>query len=290
MEINSPVFSIIIPTYNRCNLLKRCLDSVINQTYPNWEAIIIDNNSNDSTLDLLKSYIDERIVVINNPIRIIAVSRNLGIKTAKGDWICFLDSDDWWNCNKLEVCSHHLADSDFIYHNCITDSGKKIISGDITDTEISNELIIQGNPFVNSSIVIRKSIINAIGLMDESPELKAIEDFDYWIRVSLYTKRFYYIDKILGTYYIGENSASQNIMQVKKEKLIYLKYAQRLSVYHKIIAYCKMHFRCARIYHSLKYYRKASIHYLISCLLLTDPLLVFKSLIGIILSSLHIVK
>ena len=114
----TPFVSIIIPTYNRAKLVGKALKSIIDQTYKNWEVIVIDNHSTDDTDKIFKNFIDPRIryFKIHNH-GIIAKSRNFGIKMAKGEWIAFLDSDDWWTNDKLEVCFNNINDNvDFIYH------------------------------------------------------------------------------------------------------------------------------------------------------------------------------
>ena len=96
--------SIILPTYNRASsFLKEAIDSVINQSYMNWELIVIDNNSTDNTIDLVESYKSNKIFIyqINNN-GVIAKSRNLGIEKSSGDYVAFLDSDDFWYKNKLQ--------------------------------------------------------------------------------------------------------------------------------------------------------------------------------------------
>ena len=100
-----PLFSVIIPTYNRAGILSRSVDSVLSQTYYNFELIIIDNGSTDDTQQfLIDNYQDERIVYhyqegSGSP----ASPRNAGISSAKGHWICFLDSDDRWHPSKLQL-------------------------------------------------------------------------------------------------------------------------------------------------------------------------------------------
>lgn len=84
------LFSIIIPSYNSALFIRRCLDSLLKQTYSNWEAIVIDNHSTDDTVSIVKSYGDSRIqcYLIHNE-GVIAKSRNYGITFAKGDYVCF---------------------------------------------------------------------------------------------------------------------------------------------------------------------------------------------------------
>jgi len=91
-----PFFSIVIPTYNQGNLLSKCLESVLFQSFRDFEIIVIDNNSTDTTNKIIKKF---KKKIIYKKIRnkgVIAKSRNLGIRIAKGKWIAFLDSDDIW--------------------------------------------------------------------------------------------------------------------------------------------------------------------------------------------------
>jgi len=116
-----PLISIIIPTYNHANYLSKALESVINQSFQNWEAIVIDNQSIDETRKIISGYRDSRIKYLrisNNGV--VAKSRNAGIMMAKGKWIAFLDSDDWWVKNKLKICHNIIKkknDIDLIYHD-----------------------------------------------------------------------------------------------------------------------------------------------------------------------------
>ena len=113
------LISIVIPTYNHGTYLKRALQSVLDQTYLNWEAIVIDNHSTDDTAEIMTNFNDQRIKYLkihNNGV--IAASRNAGINIAKGEWIAFLDSDDWWTEDKLEICFKNINDEiDLVYHD-----------------------------------------------------------------------------------------------------------------------------------------------------------------------------
>lgn len=115
----SPLVSIILPTYNRALCIERAVSSVICQTLSNWELIIIDNNSTDNTVELIDNFKDVRISITkieNNGI--VARSRNLGISLASGTFVAFLDSDDWWVPEKLEIAVSALQDGhDVVYHD-----------------------------------------------------------------------------------------------------------------------------------------------------------------------------
>ena len=103
------IVSIIIPTYKRVEKLKRAIDSVLSQTFTNWELIIIDNHSLDGTKELVDDYNNPKIkmLLIKNNGNI-AKSRNLGIKKSNGKYLALLDSDDLWVPNKLQICINAL--------------------------------------------------------------------------------------------------------------------------------------------------------------------------------------
>ena len=104
-----PFFSIILPTYNQSDFLKKSINSILSQTFQNWELLIIDNNSTDNTDNVIQSFQDNRIKVykINNQ-NILAKSRNLGIKKSTSSWLCFIDSDDIWYPKKLEITKKYI--------------------------------------------------------------------------------------------------------------------------------------------------------------------------------------
>ena len=111
--------SVVIPTYNRAHDLARAVDSVLKQTYPHWEALVIDNHSTDSTSEVVHQFNDKRIryfEIANNGV--IAASRNLGIHHSRGDFIAFLDSDDLWKNDKLGKSIFWLNSGfDVVYHD-----------------------------------------------------------------------------------------------------------------------------------------------------------------------------
>lgn len=102
-------FTIIIPSWNRASILPRAIQSIIDQTYPHWELIIIDDGSDDNTQEVLKQFNDPRIKIITHEKpKERAISWNEGMKMATGDWICFLDSDDEYIYGYLEIMNHNI--------------------------------------------------------------------------------------------------------------------------------------------------------------------------------------
>src|SRR5262245_38190413 len=104
--INRPLISVVIPVYNRARIIARALKSVQEQTHQNWEAIVVDDGSTDDTVEIVTdlAQLDNRIRVIRqDKNRGAQAARNVGIRAARGEWVAFLDSDDLYLPNSLEV-------------------------------------------------------------------------------------------------------------------------------------------------------------------------------------------
>jgi glycosyltransferase involved in cell wall biosynthesis len=207
----NPLVSIIIPTYNRAKDLKRALQSVFDQTFTGWEVLVVDNHSVDDTDNLIKSFSDPRIKLfkIRNE-GVIAASRNLGLKHALGEYIAFLDSDDWWLPKKLEESIKYLNQGeDVVYHNLfwVTKSDQKLFwkktcGRDLKDP-IFNDLLEKGNGLINSSVVIRKELLNMVKGLSEDKNLVGAEDYEAWLRIAKVSDKFKKIPQTLGYYWAG---------------------------------------------------------------------------------------
>jgi len=240
-----PLISIVIPTYNRARDLKRALDSVISQTYTNWEVIIVDNHSSDNSEIIVNEFNEPKFKFfkIHNH-GIIAASRNLGIKNAQGEFIAFLDSDDWWAPIKLEESIKYLIGGmDLVYHELFIvkyadqKTFKKTTADRVLKKPIFSDLMIKGNGISNSSVVIRKKILDTIDGLSEKPELVAMEDYDAWLRVSKITQNFFKIPKVLGFYWAGGGNISNHQLlfnHINSFKLRYSEEILKLDLTNKI--------------------------------------------------------
>jgi glycosyltransferase involved in cell wall biosynthesis len=214
--MQTPLISVGIPSYNHAKFLAKCLNSVIDQTYPNLEVIVVDNYSTDGTDDILSRFSDRRISIIKiNNGGSIAMSRNTILEKSRGEWIAFLDSDDWWKEDKLEKCTHNFRPGiDLIYHDLIVvdEATEKTQSVSIKSRKLEKpvfkDLIIKGNTIATSSVVVRKTILSKVNGMNESKEMFGIEDFNTWLRISQITEGFRHIPENLGFYRIHSNNAS----------------------------------------------------------------------------------
>jgi glycosyltransferase involved in cell wall biosynthesis len=179
-ENNLPVFSIITPTYRRPILLKRAIISVINQTFGNYEHIIIDDGNDFETELLVKGFGDKRIIFHQHQSpRGAAGGYNTGIKLSNGEFILFLDDDDEYLSTFLEKMNNHFSHSNpnvgFVWTGISrirdTDSGEILIDSKVWPSRFSTkelglvEATAIGN---NVGVCVRKSCIDAIGLYDES--------------------------------------------------------------------------------------------------------------------------
>jgi len=224
----NPLVSVIIPTYNHARYLSCALQSVLDQTYTNWEAIVIDNHSTDNTDEVMARFADSRITYLkihNNGV--IAASRNVGIRVAKGEWIAFLDSDDWWTNDKLKVCFDCIdAKVDLVYHKLeiFSDQPRTFIQKTIKSRQVKSpvliDLLLKGNAIVNSSVLVRKSLLEQIGGINESREMIAAEDYNTWLRIAQLSNQFLYLPQRLGYYLQHNNNISLKDMSLPERHAV----------------------------------------------------------------------
>ncbi len=220
--MREPLITVGIPSYNHAAFLAEALGSVTKQTYSNLEIIIVENSSTDDTDEVLSRFKDPRISVIKtNNGGSIALSRNIVLNKSNGDWIAYLDSDDWWTLDKLHKCAKEFQDGvNLIYHDLIVVNEKKINSkGNSLGSRklkkpVFKDLIINGNTIATSSVVIRKSILSEVNGMNESKDLFGIEDFNTWLKISRITEGFKFINQNLGFYRVhsSNNSNAKNFV------------------------------------------------------------------------------
>lgn len=264
MNTNLPLISIVIPTYNHANYLSKAINSIINQTYENWEAIIIDNHSTDHTHKVVNEFNDKRIkyIKINNS-GVIAKSRNAGISKASGDWIAFLDSDDWWVKDKLKICIEYFKnDFDLLYHDLeINSNNRSLISNRLVKSRklqkpVIIDLLVNGNAISNSSVIVKKSLLKEVGLIDENKKLVAAEDYNTWLKISNLTDKFFYLPKRLGYYRMHSQSISRKDMSQPIQQATY-KYTSILNNGQKIKLESNIKYLSGR-YNYLNYHYKKS--------------------------------
>ena len=188
--MNDPFFSVVIPTHNRSTLLKRALDSVLNQTFQDFEIIVVDDHSTDDTPNIIKKYSDKRLKYAkNNRLKGACGARNTGIFSAKGQWVAFLDDDDSWFPDKLkeqyqliERSSEKvgLVCSDYAIYKGIGKRLRKIKNRPAG--WVRDKILYGGIIGCLSSTVVKADILSKIGGFDES--FPSCQDQDLWLQVA----------------------------------------------------------------------------------------------------------
>lgn len=201
--------SVIIPTWNREQLIKNAIVNALNQTVSPLEILICDDGSTDDTFETVKSLNNSKIKWISGEHSgLPAVVRNRGIRESKGEWLAFLDSDDWWEKDKLErqlelvkklqvkaVCSNAYVVN--------PQSGKKegLYFPEAKIKEIIGfSKLLRTNQVICSSMLVDKQLVMDCGGFPEDSALKAIEDYALWLRLSTKTK-IGYSNKPLVNYF-----------------------------------------------------------------------------------------
>jgi glycosyltransferase involved in cell wall biosynthesis len=198
--------SVIIPTYNRCERLKLTIESVLKQTFQDFEILVCDDGSTDDTLEMVTAFADERIRWLSGqnsggP----ATPRNRGIVEAKGEWLAFLDSDDLWEHTKLEKQVEFLKTKQLM---AVCTNAKVLVNGEVLEKSyfhfVEDQIytfidMLEVNWVICSSMMIHRSVIEHVGNFPESSEYKAIEDYALWLAASMVTD-IYFIAEPLTIY------------------------------------------------------------------------------------------
>lgn len=186
-----PTVSVIIPAYNRVHLVGRSIRSVLNQTYQDFELIVVDDGSTDNTEEVVKEFQkqDRRVKYIKHEKnKGASAARNTGIKNSLGYFLSFLDSDDQWLRNKLECDVKILNDNkDCVIcstgHTFIDEKTGKIVGKSIFNEQfVSQKIVLRGECIATNDFTAVKKVVLDIGGFDE--KLPARQDWDFWIRIT----------------------------------------------------------------------------------------------------------
>lgn len=180
--------SVVIPAYNAERTLRETVESVLAQTYGDLEVIVVDDGSTDGTKDVISDYVEQgRVSYIRRENGGIAASRNTGLAACTGEYIGLLDHDDLWDENKierqLEFLTENEADFVFCYTRQLRLDGKlhEMPVEMLQYRNIPGELM-RHNIIYTSSILFKRSILDYVGLLDES--FRYCEDWDWWLRIA----------------------------------------------------------------------------------------------------------
>lgn len=210
-QASQPLVSVVMPAHNAANTIAASIDSVLNQSYPQIELIVIDDESSDETRNIVARY-NSRLKLITQKKSGAPAARNRGVHEASGEWIAFLDADDLWTENKiqrqLELCGNDSwSHTDYIFFG--NNQNDQVRCSDVSPKfggDVLEYLLVE-NFLGTSTIMIRKSVFINSGGFDET--LQSIQDWDLWLRVAQFHP-LGYAAEVLGQYRIHNQSISRS--------------------------------------------------------------------------------
>jgi peptidoglycan/xylan/chitin deacetylase (PgdA/CDA1 family)/SAM-dependent methyltransferase len=216
--------SVIVPAYNAASTLPKTLQSLQEQTFKDWEAIIVNDGSQDETAEIVTKFaqIDARIRLIEQPNQGVSVARNTGIEKAQFEWLLFLDADDWILPKHLARLTQ-AANADTTIDAVYCGSARVSLDGTYFYEEAYSQpaqmfsALCANNVLAIHTCLVRRSVVQAAGCFD--PSFKTCEDWDLWQRISRTGSRFSHIPESLAAYLIRPDSLCSNPMQLLKDGL-----------------------------------------------------------------------
>jgi glycosyltransferase involved in cell wall biosynthesis len=226
--------SIIIPTFNHAHFLIAALDSVIAQTKSDWDVIVVNNFSDDNTIELVESYGDSRIRLVNFANHgNIASARNYGLSLAQAPNVAFLDSDDFWYPEKLERCLEKMAlGYDLVCHAEIWagpgGSRRKVCYGGESRATY-DRLLINGNCLSTSAVLVKRECLQRVGNLSTQSEFITAEDYELWLKLAKAEYKFGFINQVLGEYRIHKGNQSRQALRNMYAVLAVFEHHKKMS-------------------------------------------------------------
>ncbi|UTR16217.1 glycosyltransferase [Salipaludibacillus sp. LMS25] len=219
-KVENPLVSIITPTYNSEKFISYTLDSVMAQSYSNWEIIVVDDCSMDSTVDIIQTYIekDSRIKLLQlSENKGAAVARNTAIENAKGQYLAFLDSDDQWSPEKLEkqiaFMTRENISFSFTRYYLINERGEDIGLSELPPKRVTYNQLIKNNVIGCLTAVLNREKIGHISMVD----IRTRQDYVLWLDLCKRGYEAYGIEEPLAYYRVKKKSISSNKIAMAKQ-------------------------------------------------------------------------
>ena len=212
IQNNYPKISVVIPTFKRSNIITRSVKSVLNQSYQDFEIIIVNDGFKDNTEEILNGFNDKRIIYLEHEQNLgQSAARNTGIRAAKGQYIAFQDSDDEWLPEKLakqmEVFENASSKVGVVYTERWSTNDN--INFHIPQPQINlkvnyfRKILLQSSLITPQSAIVLADCFKKVGFFDES--LHHLEDWDLWIRISKYYDFIFINEPLVKVYHDGDN-------------------------------------------------------------------------------------
>jgi glycosyltransferase involved in cell wall biosynthesis len=230
-----PKVSVVIPTYNRKDLLSEAIASVQSQTFHDYEILVIDHGSTDGTSAWVRNtYADAVRLIQLDFCPLPACPRNRGIQEARGEYVAFLDSDDLWLPSKLTLQMEAFAkhrEAGWSY-GMAERFGLGIAkpTADIARWQLQSgwvlDAFLMGNFLASCTVVVKKSILDDVGGFDTSPDLRSTEDYELWIRLAA-KSQICVVPELIGRIRIASDNVSHNLANRLAPEKMALESAQR---------------------------------------------------------------
>ncbi|MBI5698825.1 glycosyltransferase family 2 protein [Candidatus Saganbacteria bacterium] len=259
-------FSVIIPLYNGAKTIQSTLDTVVAQTYKDYEVILVNDGSPDNVGDLAREYMARHPGVcfkyIEQKNKGLGGARNTAIKNSTGEIIAIIDQDDLWYPDKMaKVAETYLKHPEvgIVGHNCYIRRGGSlkgaIVSGP-SAPDMHRALLFGGNRLTTLTTAFKKQIVEDIGLFSEDVKnIHLVEDYDLWLRMALAGYKFYFLPDYLAEYVQHDNNYSLNQIERMRASEMYVleQHYQRLQPKQRL-DWLRMRRRRAQIWFSCGYH------------------------------------
>ncbi len=236
-----PLISIITPSYNCAVYIAETIESVLKQTYSNWEMIITDDCSTDNSRDVIKGFTlqDQRIkLVVQNENQGAAMARNKSIELAQGEYIAFLDSDDLWSTDKLEKQLKFMQDKDVVFsytsYEQIDEKGNKLNKKIKAPKKVGYNGVLLSCPIGNSTVMYNASKTGKFFV----PNIRKRNDDALWLKMLKVIPYAHGLDEVLMYYRIRSNSLSRNKMELVKYHWYLYREIEKLSIPRSLFHIC----------------------------------------------------
>ncbi len=223
--------SVIMPSYNSAKYIGEAVDSVLNQTYKNWELIIIDDCSTDSSLNVLEKYNDNRIRVLKNKENNgAAVTRNKGLEVANGRYVAFLDCDDVWHRDKLWLSLKFMVENEYIFvctdYTVVKEDNDFVTEYVPKKDSYRYKNILKHNCIGCSTVVLDRDFLGDVLMPVNAPKR---EDFACWLKILRHGRRAYVLHRSLTIYRRRDSSVSSRKAKMAKYQWNVYRKVERLS-------------------------------------------------------------
>jgi teichuronic acid biosynthesis glycosyltransferase TuaG len=241
--MNTPLVSIITPVYKAEEFIEETIQSVMKQTYSNWEMVLINDQSPDNSKEIILSLAaqDSRIRLVDLPENSgAAIARNTGIEAAHGEFIAFLDSDDLWHPQKLEKQIKFMLDNDYAFsftaYELIDEDGDKMDKIVSVPQEINYHALLKNTIIGCLTVVLNRSKIGEIKMLN----IRTRQDFVLWLDILKRGNTAYGINEPLAYYRKVEGSISSNKIKTAKRNWQVYRKIEKLSLGYS--AWCFMNY------------------------------------------------